>query len=668
MTKDRTRRVPAGRRLALALTVAFAATIAAALAPLSFAWSPGATSVAHAQPAGFGPQVSVRAVAQKSIVRPGDQLAIAVAIEHGPGFHTWPNAVQVVVPAEFGTGFEPIPTAIEVVAAPAALGVHPIVWPAPVDVPANYTGTPVNLPSFAGTAVAYVPVQVAPDAAAGPLDVDLRVLYQACDETVCYAPEEKTFRVSMTVDAAATSAAPASPDEAALFAGFDPSAVGWSLGAGSGSGGALTSCRVGQDQITFNVFGWAFTMNPCGAAGFSLLLLAAALGGLLLNFTPCVLPVIPLKIMGLSRAAGNPARLLGLGFAMSFGVVAFWLAIGGAIAFIAGFGAINSLFQTGWFSLVVGAVVGVMALGMLGLFTFTVPQAVYRINPSHDTPQGSFLFGVLTAVLSTPCTAPFMGGAAAWAATQRPAITLTTFAAIGAGMALPYLVLTARPALIQKVPRSGPASELVKQVLGLLMLAVAAFFLGIPIASALNTPPDPVSRLYWWFVALFVVLAMAWLIYRTLQLTPSTARRAAFTVPAALLALATVAATRDLSSHGPIDWVYFTPERFAAAQAEGHVVVLDFTAEWCLNCKALESGVLHRDEIVELLERPGVVPMRVDMTNDNEDGKAKLAELNWYGIPLLAVFGPGLGAESPLMFDTYTQQMVKDAVAAAGGG
>ena len=648
-----------GRR---ALLGAIFAIATGAMVPMS---APGASSAVFAQPGGFGPQVDVRAVAQKVVARPGDQMAIAIALEHGEGFHTWPNDIQVVVPAEFGTDFQPIPTAIEVVSGPDDATVHPIVWPLPVDVPVNYTGVPVMLPSFAGTAVAYLPVRIAPDAAAGEISFDLGVTFQACDETVCYAPETRTLRATITVDTAASAAVP--PAEPALFVGFDPSAVAWEAGAPGGSGAALTSCRVERDLITFNVFGWTPSLNPCGPIGFVLLLFAAALGGLLLNFTPCVLPVIPLKIMGLSRAAGNPAKLIGLGVAMAVGVISFWMVIGGAIAFIAGFGAINALFQTGWFSLVVGAIVGVMALGMFGLFTVSVPQAVYRINPSHDTPQGSFLFGVLTAVLSTPCTAPFMGGAAAWAATQNPAITLTTFGAIGAGMALPYLILTARPALIQKVPRSGPGSELVKQVMGLMMLAVAAFFLGIPIASALNTPPDPVSRSYWWAVAFFVLLAMGWLIYRTLQLTDSTGRRAAFIVPAALFALFTIFIVRDLSSHGPIPWVYYTPERFASAQAEGQVVVLDFTAEWCLNCKALESGVLHRDEIVQLLESPGVIPMRVDMTNDNEDGKAKLAELNWYGIPLLAVYGPGLSAEAPLMFDTYTQAMVKDAVAEAGG-
>jgi thiol:disulfide interchange protein DsbD len=94
---------------------------------------------------------------------------------------------------------------------------------------------------------------------------------------------------------------------------------------------------------------------------------------------------------------------------------------------------------------------------------------------------------------------------------------------------------------------------------------------------------------------------------------------------------------------------------------------VDFTAEWCLNCKALEHGVLHRQEIVELLNGPGVSPMRIDLTGDNPLGKAKLVELEWVGIPLLAIYGPGIGYDDPIKYDSYTVGMVRDAVERAGG-
>lgn len=643
---------PARRPLALAL-------LAAALTALATPARPAA-----AQPGGESPGVTVRLLPQKDAVRPGDQIALAVVMEHEAGFHSWPVAADVVIPPQFtavlGPGFQPIPTEFEVTERPDGAAVWPVQPPALTTVEVLYTGSPVPLPSYAGRAIAYIPVQIPPDAPAGASGFNVRVKYQSCNETVCFAPVDTTFRAPLTIDPAAS----APPADAATFGAFDPTVFGTAPAAGS-----LAVAPSGP--VAFTVFGRSFTIDPRGGVGVALLLLAAALGGFLLNLTPCVLPVIPIKILGLSKAAGDhhPRRLLLLGTMMSAGVIAFWLAIGAAIAFISGFDAISALFQTRWFSLVVGAFVAVMAVGMLGVFSIRLPQAVYKVNPSQESPQGSFLFGVLTAVLSTPCTAPFMGSAAAWAATQRPPVTLITFAAIGLGMALPYWVLTAKPGLVRKVPRTGPASELVKQVMGLFMLAVAAFFIGIPLAGALQRPPDPAGRGYWWVVAAFVVAACGWLAWRTFTITADRTRRTVFGALGGVGAAAMLAITPGLASHGPIDWVYFTPQRFAEAQAAGKVVVMDFTAEWCLNCKALEAGVLHQPPVVALLGGLDVVPMKVDLTGDNPDGKAKLKELEWVGIPLLAVFGPAIGydAGAALKYDTYTTQVVQDAVAKAAG-
>jgi len=619
---------------------------------------------ARAQPGGESPGVTVRLLPQKDAVRPGDQIALAVVMEHEAGFHSWPVAGDVVIPPEFtavlGPDFQPIPTEFEVVERPDGAAVWPVQPPALTTVEVLYTGSPVALPSYAGRAIAHVPVQIPPDAPAGDSGFNIRVKYQSCNETVCFAPVDATFRVPLRIDPAA--AAP--PADAATFGAFDPTIFGTPPADG-------TRAAAPSGPVAFTVFGRGFTIDPNGGLGLLLLLLAAALGGFLLNLTPCVLPVIPIKILGLSKAAGDhhPRRLMFLGTMMSVGVIAFWLAIGAAIAFISGFDAISALFQTRWFSLGVGLFVAVMAVGMLGVFSVRLPQAVYKVNPSQESPQGSFLFGVLTAVLSTPCTAPFMGSAAAWAATQRPPVTLITFAAIGLGMALPYWVLTAKPGLVRKVPRTGPASELVKQVMGLFMLAVAAFFIGIPLAGALQQPPDPAGRAYWWLVAAFVVAACGWLAWRTFKITTHRTRRAVFGGIGGVGAAAMLAITPGLASHGPIDWVYYTPQRFSEAQAAGKVVVMDFTAEWCLNCKALEAGVLHQPPVVALLGGGDVVPMKVDLTGDNPDGKAKLKELEWVGIPLLAIFGPGVGydATAALKYDTYTVQTVESAVRQAGG-
>lgn len=604
------------------------------------------------------PEVKVSAISSKDAVRPGDQGVIAVIFDHAPGWHVHPS--NPVVPKEWGD-YEPIQTTIDVPAVPGVT-FGPIQWPRTHDVLVDLTGLGRKLPYgvYEGKAAAFIPFVVADDAGPGDRSISVAVGYQACNDRSCLFPQDETFIIPLQVTEPAAAAAAGAPD--AIFSEFDPAVF-----ARMKAGATIAS---GADQagkpapVKFNLFGRSFSIDAAGA-GFALLLLAAAFGGLLLNFTPCVLPVLPLKIMSLSQSAGNPARCAYLGAVMSAGTICFWLAIGAAIAFISSFKAINQLFQFPAFSLAIGVFIAVMGVGMLGVFTVQLPRFVYYFNPSHETARGSFLFGVMTAILSTPCTAPFMGTAAGWAAKQPPTTTLITFAAIGLGMALPYFILSINPKLVSRVPRTGPASELIKQVMGLLMIGIAVYFLGTGLDPLFRKPIDPPIRFYWWIVAGFVVFAMVWLVLRTFRITSRFAPRAIWSVFALALALGITLIARSFTDRGPIAWVAYTPERFEQARAEGRVVVMDFTAEWCLNCKALEAGVLHRDEIVKLLKTPGVIPMKVDLTGNNTAGNAKLKELNWVGIPLLAVFGPAL--HEPLKYDTYTVQTVLDAITQAGG-
>jgi len=192
---------------------------------------------------------------------------------------------------------------------------------------------------------------------------------------------------------------------------------------------------------------------------------------------------------------------------------------------------------------------------------------LYGTNPSQETSLGSFLFGIMAAVLSTPCTAPFMGAAAAWATTQNAILTLATFAAIGIGMAMPYHILSAFPGLAHRMPRTGPATELIKQVMGLLLLAAGAYFLGTGAAGLLATPPDPPTQAYWWVVAVFIAAAGGWLTWRTLQIASTVARRVFFSSLGFLLIAIAAFVGGRFTRGSPIRWIYFTPERLADAAA-----------------------------------------------------------------------------------------------------
>lgn len=598
---------------------------------------PGFGRAAVEEPPAFGDsrdQVDARIVVAQSKVAPGGDLPLAIVLRLKPGYHVWSGPGPIadgLVAWESAIRTEIVPNPAEgpdgrTSSAPIAgvdFNAAFIQWPEQHGYETDVGEGPKTYAIYEGTPVIYVPLSISPDARPGPVEIPVRVSFQACNDAGCSAPAEVDLVARFDIAAGATAGAPAE-----AFSGFDPSVYG-----------RIRAGEKPSELLEFPIFSYTFTIDPNGA-GFLLLLLVAAFGGALLNFTPCVLPVIPLKIMGLSQAAqGSRAKCLSLGAVMSLGVVAFWLALGAMIAFVKGFTSTNQLFQTPEFTIGVGVVIGVMAIGMAGFFSLKLPDWVYMVEAKHDSYGGSFLFGIMTAVLSTPCTAPLMGTAVAWATTQGPATILTVFGAVGAGMALPYLVLSANPSWIDRMPRTGPASDLIKQVMGLLLLAAAAYFVGAGTSGLLVEPPEPPSHAYWWVVAALAAAAGGWLALRTFRLTSRPANRVVFGGLGAFILVVSVLIGLSQTAKGPIDWTYYTPERLAAAQEDGKVVVVDFTAEWCANCKTLEALVLNTPAVSEELNADDVAAIKVDLTGRNAAGNALLKASNRVTIPLLLVYG-----------------------------
>ena len=624
-------------------------------------------STAIAQPGIFRDsrdRVSVSVIVEPHQVVAGSDLIIAVVLDHEDHWHTHTNNPQV--PEALGDPEDYYATEI-LIETPedSPLTIHSgfIQWPEPVDVEVGFIGVPVDYSVFAERAVVYIPVTVASNAELGSTTIRVRTIFQACDETTCMAPTPmqgqgsrwKEYGIQKTIDIVSSKQSGLG-NALDLFDDFDSSVFG-KIHAGVGAP---------SEEIKFDLFGIIkFNLEPSGSLGMFLLILIAMSGGFLLNLTPCVLPVIPLKIMGLSKSGGNRKTTLILGVWMMLGVMALWLVLGGAIAVFSGFTAINQLFQYPAFTIVLGIFIGVMAVGMGGLFSIRLPNFVYMFNPKHDSWLGSFLFGIMTAVLSTPCTAPFMGAAAAWATTQSAAWTMAVFGAIGFGMAIPYLLLAAFPHLVDKMPKAGPSSDVIKQVMGLLMLAAASYFLGVGLSSSFQQEGAPPTRVYLWVVALCVAAAGLWLTWRTLRITKRSGIRLVFVGIGVVMFVSSIVLGNRLTEDGPIDWAYYTPEILEDALAKNDTVVLEFTAEWCLNCKLLESTVLHSSRVVEAFESDNVSPIKVDLTGNNVAGNALLDSVGGLRIPLLIILGPDGG--EVFRGDFYTVDQVIDAIATSQG-
>jgi thiol:disulfide interchange protein len=629
-------------------------------------------SKAQPQDADTGP-VKIRAVPQTAAVAPGQKLAIAVELDHPPKYHTWPNASVKLAKAvdedakRTEIGLDPAST-------PKSVALVGIQWPAahPGDV-SDPTGNAltVKAPVFSDKAIAYVLVQIAPDAAPGPLHVPVVVSYQACDDHTCYPGVDAKIDVPVNVDAGTATAT--TPTNATLFGGFDEKKIETPPPARSAPAAApVAATSVSPDAVVVQ----ERTLLGFGV-GSSLLLIALAsiLGGAILNLTPCVLPIIPIKVMSLVEHAGNPHRRLVLGTWMALGVVTFWVVVGLPMVFISTLDPTRFLFGHWWVTMGIGLLIALMGLGIMGLFAINLPQAVYMVNPKADTAHGSFFFGVMAGVLGLPCFGFVAGGLLAGAAALAPSTILVIFTCLGIGMGAPYLILTVKPGLIQKIPRTGPASELVKQVMGLLILAAAALFICVGFRTLMIDKPYLTESLPYWVAAFFVLLAGVWLTLRVLSISKKAWPRAvmpllAILVVAGIFRYAYVSAASDEEDYemrlaGKAAWRPFTKEALDSAVAEHKVVIIDFTASWCINCKAFKRRYLDRDPVFSRLRKGDVVLLEADLTSSKDPGWDFLHSLGQTGVPTLAIYGPAI--EKPVILNAYTSETVLNAIEKAKG-
>ncbi len=581
--------------------------------------------------------VSVATAWSADAVHSTGNAVLAVVLHIRPGYHVMADKGQLSDVRDF----KPFPTRIWVSEATEGVLAEPPLYPPARPFRVDFVDTPIM--SFEGRAVTYLPVRLSRDSPGGRASVKVGIEYQACSATYCLMPQ----RVAHTAEWPPPSPAETiTPVDREWFREYESRAK-------EGS----------QRFIQFRLFGFGFALDPQSPLTAAMILLLAMVGGFLLNFTPCVLPLIPIKLISLSNAAAaDRRRCLSLGLFTFAGVLAFWVVLGGIVSTVSGFTSTNQLFQYPAFTIGVGLIIAVMAVGMFGVYSVRLPGFIYALNPRQETLTGSLCVGVLTAVLSTPCTAPFMGTAAAWAATQEPGVTIVTFAAIGAGMGLPSL-LAAFPSLIRRLPRTGPGSELLKQAMAIIMLAAAAYFIGIGLGTWWSDPAAPPSRWHWWPVMILGAAAGAWTGLRAIML--SSGKRAKVIWAAlgtATVVLCLYSAVR-LTDTGPIAWASYTPQRLDRAFNEHKTVVMIFTAEWCLNCKALEQGVWGDPELVKLVSDPSVLPVKVDLTGSNPEGRKMLREAGSLTIPLLVVYA---GDGQPMFkSDFYTTEQVIEAIRAA---
>jgi thiol:disulfide interchange protein DsbD len=571
----------------------------------------------------------------------------------------------------------------------------------------------------------FAPIEIAAGVDLAKLQIEGTINGQACSDKagVCVDISDKKFvaergpgvalpaDLQIRLDAGGDSAAApaANGAGAALPEGPDSTPIMRSA-AGTAPAAGVSGPAAAGELYDIN----QIRLRKSSGGSLAYYLITAFLGGLILNIMPCVLPVIGLKIMSFVQQAGESRRrALLLNVWYSAGIVAVFLALGAmAVTLQVGWG---DQFGNSWFLITLTAVVFAMALSLLGLWEIPIPgfvgSSAVMEAARREGPSAALLKGALTTILATPCTGPYMVSGVAWAVKQPPYVTLAVFAALGIGMASPYLLVGAFPSLIKFLPKPGAWMETFKKAMGLVLLATVvwllstvdpplviptiALFVGITVAcwwtSQTSVSATAREQARGWVQALTIiaataVVAFAWLYpdvtgprferrledfadRKVAESQMETAHRLAGVASDADLAHVIEDLAANISYDGDEPWQSFTlPKLGRLTLGERRTVLVDFTADWCVSCKVFEKTVLKTEDVTQALDNADVVTMTADYTKKPAWMGQTIKALGGIGVPVIAIF-PADRPYEPIVFSGgYTKSGLLEAIAKATGG
>ncbi len=551
--------------------------------------------------------VTASLLAEVTSAAPGESFRVAVKVEHAAGSHTYG---KVLPPEIIGK-----PTKL-VWTLPEGWTMTEMPWPA-----VHPFKGPDGLPSEGYEGVVYLPAVITPPAdAAGKAELKVKVDGLVCDDKSCL-PFKKEALVEVSV------AAPAAADaaQAEVFAKLPVLEKKSAEPAGGTGAGGLTAEVAAPPTFLFVMF-------------------SAFVGGLILNIMPCVFPVLGIKVVGIVQQAGEDRKQVVLhGLIYTLGILLSFWALGGLVVALGkGWG---FQLQSAGFNYALAAFFLIFGLNMAGVFEIgaSAVGVGQNLQAKHGL-GGSFFSGLLATMVSTPCSAPFLGTALGFAVKLPAPQAMLLFTLIGLGLASPFLLLSAFPKLVKLLPRPGAWMESFKQGMSFLLFGTVVYELWVLTGFVEGL------ALLWLMLGLVLVALGCW-IYGRWSL-PHKAARTRFI--AVVLALACAASGLSLGwpqkvekkqvaqpvfDHGLL-WEPWSEQAVKDHVAAGKPVYIDYTAKWCATCQ-FNKRVYSEAKLQELFKKHSVVTMRADYTNEDEEIKRSFEALGKGAVPVNALHLPG---------------------------
>ncbi|GMU33011.1 MAG: thioredoxin family protein [Planctomycetia bacterium] len=551
-----------------------------------------------------------------------------------------------------------------------------------------------KLSEYDGRVEISAPLTVAEDADNAPRTIRGVLQYQICtDSGTCYPPQRVSVEIPVQMEGGAKATASAAPDTGASATPAGSIATDQTPGQPT----AQSSDATESDSVNVltRMQTWLLSFGYMGA------IIVALIGGLILNLMPCVLPVISLKILSFVRQAQEDrARIFWLGMTYSAGILVFF----GALAFI--YWQTNSKLQWGeQFQrphVVIGlaAIVTAFSLSLFGVWAVFTPRVINRLGEKAEGEGllSAFSTGLLATFLGTACTAPFLSAALGAASRFSSVQGAFIFFSVGIGMAAPFVVLAANPAWLKFVPRPGPWMGTFEYLMGFLLLGTVIWIIN-PLRNQIGGDGLLLSMIFLLFVAIAAwvkgkiryddsairkarlyalsigILVIGWVIpFRFATTIEALAEKQLYAADLAAdgeLYRRVGGSTGEFSrveldwSRG-IPWQRYRRDRALTDVRNGYTIFVDYTADWCANCKTMLKTAIERPEVIAAMKELDIIPYTADYTLPVPEITEDLKRFERGGVPVFVVYRPFDTEKPEILPELITAEMLVGALKRAG--